>query len=65
MVSKEGAPNRRKVTLGISDDTNVEVERGLEEGEMVFSSGLKKLIESRRMQREAEQRRPRMRLPLH
>ncbi len=65
MVSKEGAPNRRKVTLGILDDTNVEVKRGLEEGEMVFSSGLKKLIESRRMQREAEQRRPRMRLPLH
>ena len=64
MVSEEGAPNQRKVTLGISDDTSVEIKRGLEEGETVFSSGLEKLIESRRIQREAEERRPGMRLPL-
>jgi len=64
MVSKEGSPTRRKITPGISDGTNVEIKRGLEEGEMVFSSGLEKVIESRRKQREAEQRPPGMRLPL-
>lgn len=64
MVSKEGAPNRRKVTLGISDGTNVEIKRGLEGGEKIFSSGLQKLIEQRRMQQGAEQRGPRRRFPL-
>jgi len=65
VVSKDDSPTRRKVTLGISDGTNVEIKMGLEEGETVFSSGLEKVIEQRRKQREAEQRRPRMRLPLH
>jgi len=65
MVSEDHNPTQRKVTLGISDGTNVEIKRGLEEGETVFSSGLEKLIESRRKQREAEQRRPGMRFPLH
>ena len=65
MVSKEGDPTPRKVTLGVSDGTNVEIKKGLEEGEMILSSGLQKLIESRRKQREAEQRRPMMRFPLH
>ncbi|TKJ44587.1 hypothetical protein CEE35_07320 [Candidatus Aerophobetes bacterium Ae_b3b] len=64
MVSKEGSPTRRKVTVGISDGTNVEIKRGLEEGEKVFSSGLQKLIEQRRIQQGAEQRRPRGRFPL-
>jgi len=64
MVSKEGGPTRRKVTLGISDGTNVEIKRGLEGGEKVFSSGLQKLIEQRRMQQGAEQRGPRRRFPL-
>ncbi len=65
MVSKDHSPTRRKVTLGISDGTNVEIKRGLEEGETVLSSGLEKLIEQRRIQRETEQRRPGMRFPLH
>ena len=65
MVSKEDGPTRREVTLGVSDGTNVEIKRGLEESEMILSSGLEKLIEQRRMQRETEQRRPRMRFPLH
>ena len=64
MVSKEGSPTRRKVTVGISDGTNVEIKRGLEEGEKVFSSGLQKLIEQRRIQQGAEQRRPGRRFPL-
>ena len=64
MVSKEGSPTQRKVTLGISDETDVEIKSGLEEGEIVLSSGLEKLIEFRRKQREAEQRPPGMRLPL-
>jgi len=64
MVSKEGSATHRKVTLGISDGTNVEIKSGLEEGEMILSSGLEKLIEERREQREAEQRAPRMRLPI-
>jgi len=64
MVSKEGSPTQRKVTPGISDGTDVEIKKGLKEGEMVFSSGLQKLIESRRKQREAEQRPLRMKLPL-
>lgn len=64
VVSKDHSPTRRKVALGISDGTNVEIKKGLEEGEMVFSLGLQKLIESRRIQRETEQRRPRMRFPL-
>jgi HlyD family secretion protein len=64
MVSKEGSPAPRKVTVGASDGTNVEIKTGLEEGEMVFSSGLEKLIEERRLQREGEQRGPRMRFPL-
>jgi len=64
MVSKEGSPTRRKVTVGISDGTNVEIKRGLEEGEKVFSSGLQKLIEQRRIQQGAEQRGPRRRFPL-
>jgi len=34
MVSKEGSPASRKVKLGISDETNVEIKGGLEEGEM-------------------------------
>ncbi len=65
MVSKEGSSTPRKVTLGISDGTNVEIKTGLEEGEAVISSGLEKLIEQRRIQREGEQRRPRMGFPLH
>lgn len=65
MVSKEGSSTPRKVTLGISDGTNVEIKTGLEEGEVVISSGLEKLIEQRRIQREGEQRRPRMGFPLH
>lgn len=65
VVSKDDGPTQRRVNLGISDGTNVEIKSGLDEGEMVSSSGLKKLIESRRMQREAEQRRPQMRFPLH
>ncbi len=65
MVSKDHSPASRKVTLGISDGTNVEIKAGLEEGETVFSSGLEKLIEQRRIQREGEQRRPGMRFPLH
>jgi len=64
MISKEGSPTMRKVTLGISDGTNVEIKRGLEEGETVLSSGLSRMIEFRRMQREAGQRGPRMRFPL-
>jgi len=64
MVSEEGSPTRREVTLGISDGTNVEIKRGLEEGDAVLSSGLNRLIELRRIQREAEQRGPRMRFPL-
>ena len=65
VVSKDHSPTSRKVTLGISDGTNVEIKTGLEEGETVLSSGLEKLIEQRRIQREAEQRRPGMRFPLH
>ena len=65
MVSKESSPTQRKVNLGISDETNVEIKAGLEEGEAVISSGLEKLIEQRRLQREGEQRRPGMRFPLH
>ena len=65
VVSKDHSPASREVTLGISDGTNVEIKTGLEEGETVFSSGLEKLIEQRRIQREGEQRRPRMRFPLH
>jgi HlyD family secretion protein len=65
MVSKESSPTPRKVTLGISDETNVEIKAGLEEGEVVISSGLEKLIEQRRLQREGEQRRPGMGFPLH
>ncbi|UCG94714.1 MAG: efflux RND transporter periplasmic adaptor subunit, partial [Candidatus Aerophobus sp.] len=65
MVSEEVGPTQRKVNLGISDETNVEIKAGLEEGEAVISSGLEKLIEQRRLQREGEQRRPRMRFPLH
>lgn len=65
MVSKESSPTPRKVTLGISDETNVEIKAGLEEGEAVISSGLEKLIEQRRLQREGEQGRPGMRFPLH
>lgn len=68
MVSEGGSSIRRKVTLGVSDGTNVEIKRGLEEGEIVFSSGLQRLIEQRRIQRETGQsetgqRRPRMRFP--
>lgn len=66
MVSEEESPSLRKVTLGISDETNVEIKAGLEEGEAVISSGLEKLIEQRRLQREGEQGGPpRMGFPLH
>jgi len=64
VVSREGDFTPRKVILGISDETNVEIKSGLKEKEIVLSSGLEKLIEARRRQREAEQRRPGMRLPL-
>ena len=54
VVSQEGGPTQRRVDIGVSDGTNVEIKSGLEEGEMVLSSGLQRIIEERRMQREGE-----------
>jgi len=69
VVSEEGGSTQRRVALGVSDGTNVEIKSGLEEGEMILSSGLQRIIEERRMQREGEGQRPggmpgRMRLPV-
>jgi len=58
VVSEEGGPTQRRVALGVSDGTSVEIKSGLEEGEMVLSSGLQRIIEERRMQREGEGQRP-------
>ncbi len=58
VVPEEGNPTQRRVNLGISDGTNVEIKSGLEEGEMVLSSGLQRIIEERRIQRENEGQRP-------
>ena len=56
VVMKEGKPSLANITVGISDDTYVEIKSGLKEGELVLSSGLQNLIEVRRKQKEAEKK---------
>jgi len=64
IVMKEGKPSMRDITVGISDETYVEVKSGLEEGELVLSSGLQRVIELRRAQKEATGRPQMPRLPV-
>jgi len=64
IVMKEGKPSMRDITVGISDETYVEVKSGLEEGELVLSSGLQKVIELRRIQKEATGRTQMPKLPM-
>jgi len=68
VVLKEGKSSLRRITVGVSDDTNVEIKSGLKEGELVLSSGLQKIIEMRRKQKEAEEntkmRKSPVRIPL-
>jgi len=54
----------RDITVGISDETYVEVKSGLEEGELVLSSGLQRVIELRRAQKEATGRPQMPKLPM-
>jgi len=56
VVLKKGKPSLRHITVGVSDGTNVEIKSGLKEGELVLSSGLQKIIEMRRKQKQAEEK---------
>ncbi|NQS90740.1 efflux RND transporter periplasmic adaptor subunit [Patescibacteria group bacterium] len=54
-ILEEGKPSLKHIAVGVSDGTNVEIKSGLKEGELVLSSGLQKLIEIRRKQKEAKE----------
>ena len=49
-VLQEGKPAPRIVEVGISDDTYIEITKGLREGEVIVASGLQGLIDMRRAQ---------------
>ena len=45
----------REITTGVSDGDFIEIKSGLEEGDLVLSWGLQKIIEMRRQQKEMEE----------
>lgn len=50
MVVQDGKPTPRQVEVGVSDGSLVEIESGLQEGEVIPSTGLQGLIEMRQQQ---------------
>lgn len=62
--SEEGDSLPREITTGVSDGDFIEIKSGLEEGNLVLSEGLQRIIEMRRQQKEMEEgQRPRMMIP--
>ncbi|MEA1965583.1 MAG: efflux RND transporter periplasmic adaptor subunit [Candidatus Aerophobetes bacterium] len=57
-VLQDGKPAPREVKAGISDGAYVEIKSGLQEGELVLSTGLQGLIEMRKREGEEERRSP-------
>ena len=54
MVLQGEKSSHRMVQVGISDDTFIEITKGLQEGEVIIASGMQSLIEMRRAQQAGE-----------